>query len=120
MRRSAELDGVRGLAAVAFVSHHMFADRVPFGWAAVDVFFVLSGYLITSIVLEHGQSHGFLPAFNARRGLRIWPIYYLLLVDLAVGWRDDPAAVPHYLTYTQQIPHYWGGRMPNWFGMQHT
>jgi peptidoglycan/LPS O-acetylase OafA/YrhL len=120
MRRIAELDGLRGLAAVTVVAYHIFIFRLPWGWAAVDIFFVLSGYLITAIVLKHGQSWAFLPAFYARRGLRIWPIYYLLIMILALRGLDDAAALPYYLTYTQQVPCYWGCEMPLWLLMQHT
>jgi peptidoglycan/LPS O-acetylase OafA/YrhL len=120
MRRIAEFDGVRGLAALTVVAYHIFVSRVPWAWAAVDVFFALSGYLITSIILEHGGAPGFLPAFYARRGLRIWPIYYLLLLVMAVLWLDDRTAIPFYLTYTQQVPRYWNGAMPQWTGVAHT
>lgn len=120
MRRIAELDGVRGLAALAVLGYHIFMNRLPWGWAAVDVFFVLSGFLITGIILEHGRSPGFLWAFYARRGLRIWPIYYLLLLVLAVCWLDDRRAIPYYLAYAQQVPRYWHGWMPEWTGMAHT
>ncbi len=120
MRRIAELDGLRGLAAVTVVAYHIFIFRLPWGWAAVDIFFVLSGYLITAIVLKHGRSWAFLPAFYARRGLRIWPIYYLLIMILALRGLDDTAALPYYLTYTQQVPCYWGCEMPPWLLMQHT
>lgn len=120
MRRIAELDGLRGAAAVMIVCYHMFMNRLPWGWAAVDVFFVLSGYLITAIVLEHGKSWRFLLPFYARRGLRTWPIYYLAIVILALCWLDDPAALTYYLTYTQQAPRYWGGETPGWVAMQHT
>ena len=116
MRRIAELDGLRGLAAVLIVAYHLFRDYPPGFWAAVDLFFVLSGYLITAIVLRHACSWRFLLAFYARRGLRIWPIYYLviLILVLGVGRRGDLVALPYYLTYTQQFPHYWGGAMPDW------
>jgi peptidoglycan/LPS O-acetylase OafA/YrhL len=120
MRRIAELDGLRGAAAVLIVAYHLFMDYLPGCWAAVDVFFVLSGYLITTIVLQQDGSWRFLWAFYARRGLRIWPIYYLLILILALGLRGDLTALPYYLTYTQQATHYWGGAMPDWRPMQHT
>jgi peptidoglycan/LPS O-acetylase OafA/YrhL len=122
MRRIAELDGLRGAAAVLIVAYHLFKDYPPGFWAAVDLFFVLSGYLITAIVLRHACSWRFLLAFYARRGLRIWPIYYLviLILVLGVGRRGDLVALPYYLTYTQQLPHYWGGAMPDWPEMGHT
>jgi peptidoglycan/LPS O-acetylase OafA/YrhL len=120
MRRIAELDGVRGLAAVSIVVYHIFWTRLPWGWAGVDVFFVLSGCLITTIVLEHGGSPQFLSTFYARRGLRIWPIYYLLLLLLVLFWNGEPGSLGYYLTFTQRIPYYWGGAMPDWTGIAHT
>lgn len=120
MRRIAELDGVRGVAAVSIVAYHLFWTRLTWGWAGVDVFFALSGFLITTIVLEHGGSPRFLPAFYARRGLRIWPIYYLLLLILAILWKGEPGSLAYYLTYTQRLPYYWGGTMPKWPGIAHT
>ena len=74
--RIPELDGLRGLAALGIVLYHSNPKRLPAGWAAVDLFFVLSGFLITSIILRHGREAGFLRNFYLRRGLRIWPIYY--------------------------------------------
>jgi peptidoglycan/LPS O-acetylase OafA/YrhL len=97
MRRIPELDGLRGLAALTVVVFHLYITVIPFGWAAVDLFFALSGFLITSIVLEQMKQPGFLRTFYARRSLRIWPIYYLtiviLLVATAVTWR-------HWLPFT--------------------
>src|SRR5258708_1326473 len=77
--RVPELDAVRGLAAVVIGVYHSNQARFAWGWAAVDLFFVLSGFLIPSIVLRSGGTSGFLPRFYARRALRIWPIYYLVV-----------------------------------------
>ncbi len=83
----------------------------------MDLFFVLSGYLITAIVLDHGDSPRFLGVFYVRRGLRIWPIYYLVLgVLVAINGRiprpEPLGSVPYYLTYTQNLPRMWRYDVP--------
>lgn len=124
--RIGELDGIRGLAAVAIVVFHAQPDWLPLGWAAVDLFFGLSGFLITSIVLKHGDLPGFLHRFYLRRGLRIWPIYYLTLLGFILFRhrllvRCDWTGFWYYLTYTQNIPLYWSTEAPRFHGfLNHT
>jgi peptidoglycan/LPS O-acetylase OafA/YrhL len=118
MRRIPELDALRGIAALVIVVFHMrFLDRAPALGTAVDLFFVLSGYLITTILLDQGRSPGFFRAFYARRALRIWPIYYLALVAcIALNpllKRPEPmAGFWWYAGYLQYVPGYWGGETP--------
>ena len=126
MRRIPELDAVRGLAAVAIVIYHFALSRFPIGWAAVDLFFVLSGFLITSIILEHRESRFFLARFIMRRGLRIWPIYYLSLLALLVAGPHLPrptrwSGLPYCLTYTQNVERYWAAAVTeySWY-FNHT
>src|SRR5262249_10417329 len=119
MRRVPELDGLRGFAGILVVAHHLWPEVLFFGWAAVDLFFVLSGYLITRIILENGGP-GFLWTFYARRSLRIWPIYYISILVLLTCTQPEPGAVPFYLLYIQNIPHYWGGHMPVWHEFVHS
>jgi len=112
--RIAELDSLRGLAALAVIVFHANEAWLPFGWAAVDLFFVLSGYLITSIILRQGGTPGFLRNFYLRRGLRTWPIYYLLIAIVIVlnpvlARRCDWSRLPIALTYTQGLTRLWGG-----------
>lgn len=93
-----ELDGVRGLAIAMVMAHHFINggitpdDRVE--WAAVkltnyglwgvDLFFVLSGFLITGILADSRARSGQLKHFFARRALRIFPLYYAVLLVLLV------------------------------------
>jgi peptidoglycan/LPS O-acetylase OafA/YrhL len=82
-----ELQGLRGIAVLAVVIYHCHTRLEGtwihyaslWGWAGVNLFFTLSGFLITSILLEaRGKPHYF-RNFYARRAMRIWPVYLLLL-----------------------------------------
>lgn len=85
-----QLDGVRAIAIAGVVAYHL--GYLPGGWIGVDVFFVLSGYLITSILLSEG---GPLSTFWGRRGRRLLPAVVVLLLVLSVyAWAGGPAVVP--------------------------
>ncbi|MBX6316460.1 MAG: acyltransferase, partial [Isosphaeraceae bacterium] len=111
MPRVPELDALRALAALAILLFHLHPPAFVFGWTGVDLFFVLSGYLITTIILDHLGRRRFVWNFYARRGLRIWPIYYLTLLLLVATNPLLPQpyaldALPNYLTYTQNLQYY--------------
>ncbi len=126
MKRIPELDGLRGVASVAIVLFHLWFVQASWLGTAVDLFFVLSGYLITAIILKNLNAPGFLVNFSMRRGLRIWPIYYLSLFGLLAfrRWLPDPGTVedlPYYLTYTQGLTELWAGREPHFiYAFRHT
>ena len=89
------LDGVRALAVSAVVAYHL--GDLPGGWLGVDVFFVLSGYLITTLLLRDHEKTGSVVhlRFWARRAKRLFPAVFLLLVVLGVyGWVGGPGMVP--------------------------
>ena len=74
-QRHLPLDGLRALAFGAVLLEHVFA--LPLLWSGVDLFFVISGYLITGILLRAFDSDdAFLARFYWRRTTRIWPAYY--------------------------------------------
>ncbi|HCG02889.1 MAG TPA: hypothetical protein DEV93_20385 [Chloroflexi bacterium] len=84
MKRLPALDGLRGLAVLLVVlSHSWSASTFNFwphiGWSGVELFFVLSGYLITSILLDAKGAASYFRTFYARRILRIFPLYYVVV-----------------------------------------
>lgn len=78
------LDGMRGMAILLVVVYHNFnfINYSTFGWLGVDLFFVLSGYLITGILLKTLGTKHYLRNFYIKRILRIFPLYYLTLIVL--------------------------------------
>lgn len=72
------LDALRGIAILLVVFHHFFDFSI--GWIGVDLFFVLSGFLITSILLRTKSDAHYFRNFYIKRVLRIFPIYFLLLI----------------------------------------
>jgi peptidoglycan/LPS O-acetylase OafA/YrhL len=95
-----ELDGLRGIAVLAVVIYHCHPRLAGtwiygaslWGWAGVNLFFVLSGFLITSILLGSREKPHYFRNFYGRRVLRIWPVYVLVLavVYLEAPWFIGP------------------------------
>jgi len=88
--RIKELDGLRGVAVLAVINCHYFPwlpiTGSAYGWLGVNLFFVLSGFLITSILLGLRQEEHYFAIFYSRRALRIFPPYYLgLAVYFAIS-----------------------------------
>lgn len=132
-----ELDGIRGLAILGVLCSHLaglggivnntyptVAEKlllhlaVPM-WGGVDLFFVLSGFLITGILLRTKTSPHYFKSFYARRVLRIFPIYYLVLTLSLIAGRFSSsfaAELPPwtswkvaYFLYLQNWPVFWHG-----------
>ena len=89
MKRIPQLDSIRGLAVLLVLLHN--TDKglytgilAHYGWMGVDLFFVLSGFLITGILLDTKNSEEYFRNFYARRCLRIWPLYYCTLLLMFV------------------------------------
>jgi peptidoglycan/LPS O-acetylase OafA/YrhL len=125
------LDGVRGLAILLVLAHHLLAANTAVtgstflnvitlvrtgGWMGVDLFFVLSGFLITGILFDSLGGRAYFRTFYIRRFLRIFPLYYgalffllLLSVLLSLHWNGYELV---YLAYLQNLPP-WSFHIPS-------
>jgi peptidoglycan/LPS O-acetylase OafA/YrhL len=87
------LDGIRGIAILLVLAHNFNIASGPlslparaaslfmdWGWVGVQLFFVLSGFLITGILFDTRESPGYFRTFFTRRVLRIFPLYYAVLI----------------------------------------
>lgn len=131
-QRIPELDGIRGIAILFVFLFHYFTYTgrgsqataftrllriFDFGWSGVDLFFVLSGFLIGGILLEARNSRQYFRTFYARRIYRIFPLYYLwlylylavLLIGLSLAGpsemftKEDLVRFPRYLLFLQNF-----------------
>ena len=123
-RHFVPLDGLRGIAVLLVILVHAFSYRGPswvgrvadaiarVGWTGVVLFFVLSGFLITGILLDtRGKRHA-LRDFYARRSIRIFPLYfgflviYLLVVPLLTDRLQQPHPSERVLYYCYLVNYY--------------
>lgn len=131
--RRVELDGLRGAAALLVVLAHYFGETahgltvLTWGWIGVDVFFVLSGFLVGGIILDQRDEPGFVGRFYLRRAARILPAYLLALASVFAmtsifsgqAWADHPLGWSIYLSFNQNNAiALWGGGghwlLPTW------
>ncbi|XWW44227.1 acyltransferase [Fibrella sp. USSR17] len=126
-----QLDAVRGVAVLLVIASHWFGalavvQRLGLGAIGLDTFFVLSGFLITRILLQQKekmaagglQAAAILRSFYIRRALRIFPAYYLtILLLLAIGDKTDTSirsSFWYFATYTANFYFY---ARQGWDGM---
>jgi peptidoglycan/LPS O-acetylase OafA/YrhL len=117
-QRLVALDGLRGLMTILVVISHYFAEvphgitALMVGWIAVDMFFVLSGFLVGRLILDKQQNDNFFTVFYARRVFRTLPIYFVCLLVNAVllsifsgHWVDADGAFPiwSYFVFAQNF-----------------
>ena len=88
VRYRADIDGLRAIAVLAVIAYHAFPRVLPGGFIGVDIFFVISGYLISGILFrEHAAAAFSLRNFYARRIKRIFPsLIAMLVLVLGYGW----------------------------------
>lgn len=124
MKRSQALDAVRGIAILLVLIWHYLPRRsvitpewlltsTSMFWSGVDLFFVLSGFLIGGILLQNANSKNYFSTFYIRRAVRILPLYVLILLVLimVIYWapafiaQSSKAHLPlwSYLTFTQNF-----------------
>lgn len=113
LRRFPALDGLRAIAAVLVVFFHYGGPDWLQGWAGVQMFFVLSGFLITTLMLREERRTGeiSLKEFYLRRAFRILPVYFVILLVTAVGSalfgtfvsNGIGPALKYFLTFTNEF-----------------
>lgn len=95
-RRVPELDGLRGIAILLVLEDHFGVLRTPLqelgldqvnpllslGWSGVDLFFVLSGFLLGGILMDHKGASNYFRVFYTRRVCRIFPLYFVVVIPL--------------------------------------
>src|SRR5436305_1143464 len=125
IERVPEWDGIRGVAILMVLLHHyanfargmggvagVITTVIPLLWTGVDLFFVLSGFLLGGILIDHRRSGNYFKTFYVRRICRIFPLYFLwLALFFALPFLFSPQTPPGwYLTiFHSEIPHF-----PNW------
>lgn len=138
-KRIIELDGIRGIAVIMVLLFHLVACMIAQNvgnvgefvrttcnlmWSGVDLFFVLSGFLIVGILLDVKGQSSYFKAFYIRRSCRILPLYlvtvlvFVLLVAFGLNQYhflfNDPMPLLSYLSFTQNFFNAAQGWGPQW------
>ncbi len=143
-QRVPALDGIRGLAILLVLVWHYFNNQIKadpntlthalkkatnLTWSGVDLFFVLSGFLIGGLLIENRNASNLLKVFYVRRACRIFPLYFLWVAIFMVcvyfvdhpryNWLfKNPLPLWSYLTYLQNfVMAHEGGFGSNWMGI---
>jgi peptidoglycan/LPS O-acetylase OafA/YrhL len=114
----AELDAIRAIGIGIVLINHFWPPSLSsfvfgigqMGWIAMDAFFVLSGFLITGILVDSRSRPDYFRGYYTRRALRIFPLYYLVLLALFIMTHVSKAGGG---TEYAQMVHDWGS--PAWF-----
>ena len=117
-RHFPQLDGLRALAVMCVLITHYWLQAGHLGHLGVRLFFVLSGFLITGILLEQRPAAGPAPlgpllrSFYARRMLRLFPTYYLMLaIGIAFDVEGVRGTAEYHVTFLSNL---WYARHPDW------
>lgn len=124
------MDGIRAIAILLVIGFHYINNQIIIptnskaldylsiitseGWCGVDLFFVLSGFLICGILMRNKRSRNYFQTFYTRRSLRIFPLYYLLLFTYLLVKHlglcsetdivfEQQMSIPYYFFYFQNI-----------------
>jgi peptidoglycan/LPS O-acetylase OafA/YrhL len=142
MKRVKELDGIRGIAIIlVLIWHYIVSQAHPekdslssillsplsLAWSGVDLFFVLSGFLIVGILLDVKESESYFKTFYIRRICRIFPLYYMMIIlfilisssgRIKTDWLfAGEIPLLSYLTFTQNFFMQFKGFGNNWLGV---
>jgi peptidoglycan/LPS O-acetylase OafA/YrhL len=128
--RILELDGIRGAAILMVIVWHYFCSEIhpsrhsllgavaiPFRlcWSGVDLFFVLSGFLIGGILVDSREAANYFRVFYTRRVCRLGPVYLMLLASFGLAYLlcdphgrfswllENPLPAASYITFTQNV-----------------